>query len=248
MTKINAKERLILALDVSSRNEADKLIKKLDGIVNTFKVNFRLIFGGVNLIEFIDTWVKEGKQFFVDFKHDDTNDTVSEYIKMLSEKKVKFCTIHGNSLTINAAKNGRRINGNSDLKLLFVTVLTSLDDSDLKDIFTSDKITVKNLTLLRTKQAIKHNIDGVIASGHEAKAIKQLSKGLGKELIIVSPGIRLKGNSHDDHKRVSTPEIAIENGSDYLVVGRPIYLADETVKAASEFVRKMQIAFDNRAN
>ena len=242
MTKIDARNRLILALDVSSKQEADSLIRELDGVVNIFKVNLKLVFGGVNLFKFIDYWTKKGKQFFVDFKHDDTNDTVSEYIRMLSEKEVKFCTIYGNLHTINAALKGR--NDNSDLKLLFVTVLTSLNDKDLKNVNTNNNVTVKDLTLLRAKMAIENGIDGVIASGREAKAIKRIAKELRKKITIVTPGVRLEKNRKDDHKRAATPELSIKNGSDYLVVGRPIYLADNPRKTAKEFIKRMQTAFN----
>ncbi len=156
---------------------------------------------------------------------------------------VSFLTIHGTTQCIRGAINGR---GASDLKLLVVTVLTSHDQSDMIELgYTQNS--VQDLVLYRARKALEAGCDGVIASGHEAQAIRELSNQLGESLLVVTPGIRPDGYPEDDQKRKTTPAQAIMAGADYLVVGRPITDAPDRRAAAQAIVDEMQAAFDAKA-
>lgn len=235
---IQASERLIVALDVPSIEEARKLVEQLDGLVSFFKVGLRLhLVPGVN--EFISELVKSKKNVFVDFKYHDVDETVQNAVEQAANRSITFVTVHGNGSTIRAAIRGR---GNRRLpKILIVTVLTSLDAADIKDL--GYRCSVKTLVLHRAKMALEAGCDGVIASGLEAQEIKQLAQD---RLLIVSPGIRLSDTSTDDHKRPASPSGAIRAGADYLVVGRPIIRASAPRRAAESIIEEMQIAFQKR--
>jgi len=150
---------------------------------------------------------------------------------------VSFLTVHGNGPIIRAAVEGR---GKSDLKILSVTVLTSLDSVDILDLGFQCK--VDELVLYRARKALEAGCDGVIASGKEAEAIRSLAGDL--PLLIVTPGIRPELASLDDHKRPVTPAAAITAGADYLVVGRPITASEDPRRAAESILSEMQAAFD----
>jgi orotidine-5'-phosphate decarboxylase len=136
--------------------------------------------------------------------------------------------------------------GASDLKIFVVTVLTSHDKADIDELGYTNQ-TVQELVLHRAKKALQAGCDGVIASGQEAKAIRELSDRLGKSLLVVTPGIRPDGYPEDDQKRKTTPTQAIMAGADYLVIGRPITDAPDPRAAAQAILAEMQAAFDARA-
>jgi len=154
------------------------------------------------------------------------------------ELGVSFLTVHGATQTIQGAVKGR---GSSHLKIFAVTVLTNMDKGDIAELGYSEQ-SVEQLVLHRAKKALEAGCDGVIASGHEAKAIK----ALGPKLLVITPGIRPDGYPEDDQKRKTTPADAISAGADYLVVGRPITDAADPRKAATEMIEQMQAAFDAR--
>ena len=237
MENIDAKDRLIVALDVPTLEEAKDLVKKLDGVIFFFKVGIILqIAAGMDFVGYL---IKSGKKVFLDLKYFDVEDTVREAVKAVSGTGVDFLTVHGsNAKILKAAVEGK---GNSNLKILAVTVLTSMNAADIKN--SGCYYSIKDLVLFRAKKALETGCDGVIASGQEVKLIR---KETGGKLLIVTPGIRPEGTGINNHKRPATPTQAIEDGADYLVVGRPIIKAKEPRKAAEKIVKEMETAFQKR--
>lgn len=231
MTKPTATDRLIVALDMPTLEEAERLVARLGDSVTFYKVGLELIFsGGLALASVLR---EHGKHVFLDMKLLDIGNTVERAVANASELGVNFLTIHGHDQkTLHAAVSGR---GNSDLKLLAVTVLTSLSEDDLKQQGTT--LTPADLVLHRAKLAFENGFDGVIASGHEAARIRAAT---GPNFLIVTPGIRFTGSAMNDQERVMTPDHAIGAGADYLVVGRPITQADDPYSAAQSFVQHIK--------
>lgn len=221
---IPVRERLILALDVSTSQEAKALVDKLGAAVEFYKLGLQLFMtdGYFELVK----WLRaQGKKVFVDLKFFDVPETVKNAVSQLKSWDVTFATVHGNDGMIKAAvseKNG--------IKLLAVTVLTSLDEADMEAL--GFKVSIKKVVLSRTERAIKLGCDGVISSGLEAESLR---KALGDGFLIVSPGIRPGSNREehqDDQKRTTDVEEAFRNGADYIVVGRPITRAANPHTAA----------------
>jgi orotidine-5'-phosphate decarboxylase len=209
---IPVRERLIMALDVSSIAEAQAVVEELGDAVIFYKVGMELFMSG-DYFAFIE-WLKaRDKKVFVDLKFFDIPATVGRAIKALSSKGVDLATIHGNDSIMEAAAQAK-----GDLKVLAVTALTSLDRGDLDDLgFQCD---VKELVLSRAKRAFQIGCDGIVSSGLEVSMIREQ---LGQKLLVITPGIRPVDNREDDdQKRAVSVEQAIQNGADYLVVGRPI--------------------------
>lgn len=209
---IPVRERLIMALDVPSIDEAKTLVEELGDAVIFYKVGMELFMSG-DYFGFIE-WLKaREKKVFVDLKFFDIPATVGRAIKALSNKGVDLATIHGNDSIMEAAAKAK-----GNLKVLAVTALTSLDRGDLDDLgFHCD---VEQLVLSRAKRALQIGCDGIVSSGLEVSMIRQ---ELGQKLLVITPGIRPVDNREDDdQKRAVSVEQAIQNGADYLVVGRPI--------------------------
>jgi len=239
MGAIQAKDRLIIALDVKDIAAARAVVDQLDGVADFFKVGLTLqLAAGVE--DFIRELIKNGKRVFLDYKYYDISETLKKTVARASELGVSFLTIHGPSVLIRAAVEGR---GTSNLKLFTVTVLTSLDAGDIAEMGYTNH-TPEELVLFRAKKALDAGCDGVIASGREAKEIKALSEG---KLLLITPGIRPDGYPEDDQKRKTTPHDAVSAGADYLVVGRPITGAKDLRAAAQEILDQMQTAFDELA-
>ncbi len=236
MGSIQAKDRLIIALDVKDIDAARQVVNQLDGVADFFKVGLTLqLAAGVE--DFIRDLIKRGKRVFLDYKYYDISETLKKTVARASELGVSFLTIHGPSVLIRAAVEGR---GSSNLKLFTVTVLTSLDAGDIAEMGYTHH-TPEQLVLFRAKKALDAGCDGVIASGLEAKQIKALSTN---KLLVITPGIRPDGYPDDDQKRKTTPRDAVLAGADYLVVGRPITGAKDLRIAAQEILDQMQSAFD----
>lgn len=237
MQPIDAKERLIVALDVFTQKEAEDIVEKLDGLVSFYKIG--IILNMASGLKFVEWLIERGKKVFLDLKYFDVQDTIKEAVKQVANIGVTFLTVHGNGKTIQAAMEGR---GESDLKILSVTVLTSLDAYDIQDLgFTA--CNVEDLVLFRAKKAMEAGCDGIIASVKEVKLIREK---IGNKLLIVTPGIRPEGVDIDDHKRFAPPAEAIEEGADYLVVGRPIIKAKDPCKAAENIIKEMDEAFQEK--
>ena len=236
MKIIPTEERLIVALDVPNAEEAKKLVQCLDGVVSFFKIGLSLqMIAGRELVEWL---IGKGKKVFLDYKYFDIEETIKKAVANVAELGVSFLTIHGNGRIIKAAVEAR---GQSNLKILSVTVLTSLDASDIQEL--GFECSVEDLVLHRARKAWEAGCDGVIASGHEARAIGELSQD---QLLIVTPGIRPAGSSTDDQKRSVTPVQAIESGADYLVVGRPIRNAKDPRMVAKSILDEIQQGLERR--
>ena len=224
---IPRRERLIFPLDVDSYDEALELVEQLGDSVLFYKLGLQL-FMSRRYFELADLLRARGKQVFVDLKFFDVPETVGSAVRMLAQTRATFATVHGNDAMLEAAVREKK-----DTRILAVTVLTSLDVSDLRDLGFPVP-SVEALVLSRARRALKLGCDGVISSGVEAPALR---RELGDSLLIVSPGIRpLENRLADDQKRVVTVEDAFRNGADYIVVGRPIRKAKDP-RAAAEAVQ-----------
>jgi orotidine-5'-phosphate decarboxylase len=230
---IPVNERLIVALDVPDIPSAKALVTALGDSVLFYKIGLELFMSG-NYFELIDWLNEQNKRIFVDLKFFDVPATVGRAVKQLSNKKVDFATIHGNDAIMKAAAEHK-----GALKVLAVTVLTSLDRGDLDDLgFQCD---VENLVTSRAKRAIELGCDGVISSGMEAPGLRN---SLGQNFLVVSPGIRPVDNRpEDDQKRVVSVEQAFNNGADHIVVGRPIRDAENPRQAALDIQNSINSVF-----
>jgi orotidine-5'-phosphate decarboxylase len=223
-------ERLIMALDFPSIDEAKAMVEELGESVVFYKVGMEIFMSG-DYFAFIE-WLKaRDKKIFVDLKFFDIPATVGRAIKALSSKGIDMATIHGNDSIMEAAAKNK-----GDLKVLAVTALTSLDRGDLDDLgFQCD---VQNLVLSRAKRALTIGCDGIVSSGLE---VPMLRESLDHKLLVITPGVRPVDNRvEDDQKRVVTVEQAFQNGADYIVIGRPIRDAENS-KAMAEKIQ-LQIA------
>lgn len=222
---IPKEERLIFALDVDSRSEAEALVEKLGENIVFYKIGLQLFMAG-DFFGLLDWLTKQKKKVMVDLKFFDVPETVAAAVRQLKRKPAaEFATVHGNDKILEAAcreKNG--------IKILAVTVLTSLDEADLKDL--GFEVDVKTLVLSRARRAADIGCDGIIASGIEANDLKE---EFGERVLIVCPGIRpIENIQKDDQKRIVNVEEAFRNGADYIVVGRPIRDAPDPVMAAKD--------------
>jgi len=231
---IPPEERLIFALDVDSTDEAKVLVEKFGDSVVFYKIGLQLFMGG-GFFELLDWLNKQNKKVMVDLKFFDVPETVGAAVRQLKEKPAaEFATVHGNDAILEAAcreKNGT--------KILAVTVLTSLDEADLRDLGFS--VDPKTLVLSRARRAIDIGCDGIISSGIEANDLRE---EFGERVLIVCPGIRPIKNT-DDQKRTVDVEEAFLNGADYIVVGRPIRNAPDPAKAAKDIQDRIKRLFSS---
>jgi orotidine-5'-phosphate decarboxylase len=236
--KITARDRLIVALDVPSSDEAKKLVSQLDDVVSFFKIGLELYTGAGP--EFLRWLVSQKKKVFLDLKFLDIEQTVRRAAEQAARLGATFLTVHEGGKTVAAAVEGCR---GSNLKILAVTVLTSWDAGDLQEM--GINLSVEELVLHRARKALAAGAHGVIASGQEAATLREKlgPEQHGKDFLIVTPGIRPSGASADEQKRAVTPAEAIRAGADYLVVGRPITQAANPKDAAVRIVEELQKAF-----
>jgi orotidine-5'-phosphate decarboxylase len=238
MSHLTAKDRLIVALDMPTIEDAQGIVAALGDSVTFYKVGLELLFaGGLDLARRLKA---DGKRVFLDLKLLDIGNTVERAVANASELGVDFLTVHGHDLkTLEAAVRGR---GNSKLKLLAVTVLTNLNAHDLQEQGTT--LSAPDLVLRRAQLAHKAGFDGVISSGQEAARIRE---GTAAGFLVVTPGIRLAGSASGDQERITTPDHAIAAGADYIVVGRPITQGDDPKAAAETFTHHISDALSARA-
>lgn len=221
------RDKLIVALDLPSYDEARALVDRLGDTVSFYKIGLELLFS--NGLDLAGELKLEGKRVFLDLKFLDIGNTVERAVAAAAGLGVDFITVHGHDTkTLKAAVQGR---GNSNLKLLAVTVLTSLDQSDLDEQGIS--ATPAGLVIGRARMAEMAGFDGVIASGQEAAAVRAET---GPDFLIVTPGIRLPGGASGDQTRVTTPEEALRFSANHIVVGRPINAAEDPKAAAETFL------------
>ncbi len=234
---MTARDRLVFALDVNDRHQADQLVKQLASKVGVFKVGLELFTSeGPSIVKSIND---AGGKVFLDLKLHDIPTTVERAAAIASRMQVKFLTVHasGGRRMLEAANRGAREGagtGREAAKILAVTVLTSHDEADLREIGVEGPIpaAVERLALV----ADHAGCHGVVASAREAAAIRTACRDGFK---IVTPGIRPAGADVNDQSRNETPAAAIEAGADYLVVGRPIRDAADPAKAADDIVAEM---------
>ncbi len=228
MKNIPLNERIIFALDFSDPREALRWVKKLDCKIKFFKVGLQLFLAGWWPV--IEQIVGRGNKVMVDLKFFDIPETVKLAMRQLGGRGITFATIHGNKPVIEAALEEK-----NDLKILAVTVLTSFDESDMREMgFTKS---VKDLVLIRAGKALESGCDGIVSSALEAAALRGK---FGDKAFIITPGIRPGLNrdvEKNDQKRIATAKQAIINGADHVVIGRPISTSadpDYTVQALQE--------------
>ena len=217
---IPTRERLIFALDVPTADDALAMIDRLGDSVRFYKIGLELFMAG-GYFELLAELQNRDKRVFVDLKFFDVPQTVGSAVRRLNGRGATFCTVHGNQNILAAACEAKQ-----DVKVLAVTVLTSLDESDLHDL--GFQCNPKELVLSRARRALEVGCDGVVSSGLEAAGLRE---ELGSRFLVVTPGIRPVANV-DDQKRVVNVEQAFRNGADYIVVGRPIKNAPDPRAAA----------------
>lgn len=219
---IPAADRLIVALDVPDAASARRFVEEVGDAATFYKIGLELFMSG-NYFDLLDWLVAQDKKVFVDLKFFDVPETVRSAIRALSGSGATLATIHGNQAIMEAA-----VQDKGDLKVLAVTVLTSLDQGDLKDL--GFQCEVEQLVLSRARRALETGVDGIVSSGLEAPMIR---RELGDKLLVVTPGIRpVENRPVDDQKRTVDVAQAFRNGADYIVVGRPIRQATDPRRAA----------------
>jgi len=230
VTNITTREKLIVGLDLPSVDEASKLIETLGDTVSFYKIGHQLIFaGGLELARDLKA---QGKSVFLDMKLLDIDNTVAKGVENIAKIGVDMLTIHAYPKAMRAAVEAAE---GSPLCLLGVTVLTSMDKADLAEAGYHDDPTT--LVLKRAAQARDAGMGGIVASAHEAKAIREI---VGIDMAVVTPGIRPTGAEMDDQKRVMTPGDALLAGASHLVVARPIVAADDPLAAAKAILNEMK--------
>ena len=236
---MNAKDRIILALDVDTKKEALALVRELHDYVGVFKIGMQLYNGyGPDIVKAISD---QGARVFVDLKFHDIPNTVAEGLCSLMEEKVSLLNVHasgGYTMMKTAAKRLREEAARRGVfapKIVAVTVLTSLGEAEWREMGQTEPIAEKVVRLAKLAQ--RAGLDGVVASPQEAAAIR---RACGNDFIIVTPGIRPLEATPDDQSRVASPAEALRNGATHLVVGRPIRTADNPRAAAQAILEEMR--------
>ena len=221
-----ADPRLICALDVPAVEEAERLVERLGGAVTFYKIGLQLFAtGGMELARRLKA---DGRQVFLDWKLHDIGATVEKAAAALADSGCDLLTVHARPQVMAAARRGAEGSG---LKVLGVTVLTSLTDADLRA--DDHTLTAAGLVEHRVRQALDSGIDGVVASPHEAARARQLANAAGRDdFLIVTPGVRPSGAATDDQARAATPAVALAAGATHLVIGRPVTAATDPAAAA----------------
>ena len=226
------RDRLIVALDLTSVSEAEAMVARLGDSVTFYKVGLQLIYAGG--LAFAERLARSGKQVFLDVKLLDIDNTVAGAVASIAAMGVTFLTIHAYPQAMRAAVAAR---GNARLKLFAVTVLTSMDEQDIAAAGYAGSVSA--LVARRAEDARAAGMNGIVASPTEAAAVRAV---VGPDVAIVTPGIRPAGSDAGDQKRIATPAAAIRAGADYLVVGRPITGASDPKAAADAIVAEIAAA------
>jgi orotidine-5'-phosphate decarboxylase len=222
--QLEPRDRLIVALDMSTVEEARAMVVRLGDAVSFYKIGYQLALAGG--LSYAAELIDGGKKLFVDMKLHDIGNTVASGVKSVSRIGATFLTVHAYPQTMKAAAEARA----GDLRILAVTVLTSYDDADLKS--AGYDMSVRDLVAQRARQARDIGVDGLVCSPEEVAHLRTI---VGDKLALVTPGIRPAGAAAGDQKRIATPAAAIASGADYLVVGRPI-VAEADPKAAAKAI------------
>ena len=228
----SARDRLIVALDVPSASEARAIASQLGDSVSFYKIGYQLVFAGG--LELAQELKRDGKKVFLDMKLLDIDNTVAKAVENIVRMNFDMLTLHAYPKAMRAGVEAAR---GSDLCLLGVTVLTSMDDGDLAAAGYS--LSAEELVLARARDAKAAGMGGIVASAQEARKIRQ---AIGHEMALVTPGIRPAGGEVGDQKRVMTPAMAIGAGASHLVVGRPIIAAADPKSAADAIIGEITAA------
>ncbi|AML50741.1 orotidine-5'-phosphate decarboxylase [Falsihalocynthiibacter arcticus] len=226
-------DRLIVALDVPNVVTGLELCAKLNPTVDFYKIGLGMLTGG-GLALANELKQEHGKRIFLDMKFFDIGATVEAAVRGIAQYDFDFLTVHGDPHVVRAAGEGK---AGSDLKILAVTILTSLDRADL-DAGLIKAGDIQDLVVERAAKALEAGADGVIASPQEAALIRALPQAKGR--LIVTPGVRPAGADLGDQKRVATPRDALSDGADYIVVGRPIWQASDPAAAAQSILASIK--------
>lgn len=226
------KDHLIVGLDVPGVAEAAKVVRDLEGVVSFYKIGYQLAFAGG--LDFARELVAAGNKVFLDMKLLDIDNTVAKGVENIVRMGVSMLTLHAYPKAMRAAVEAAR---GSDLCLLGVTVLTSMDEQDV--IEAGYEFDPHTLVLRRAEQALHAGMGGIVCSAQETEAVRRI---VGPDMAVVTPGIRPAGADHGDQKRVVTPREAMRNGSSHLVVARPIIGAVDRRAAAQAILDDMRAA------
>jgi orotidine-5'-phosphate decarboxylase len=226
---MDARDRLIVALDLSSVEAAEKMVTRLGDAVSFYKIGYQLAYAGG--LPFAEQLIRAGKQVFLDLKLHDIGNTVGKGVESVATLGATFLTVHAYPQTMHAAVDARKGSG---LRILAVTVLTSYDDADLAA--AGYDFTVTELVAERAAQARDIGVDGLVCSAEEAANLRGIAS---TGMVLVTPGIRPAGADKGDQKRIMTPAAAIAAGADYLVVGRPVVAAPDPKAAAEAIVAEI---------
>ncbi len=232
MNKIS--DKLIVALDVESLDKAKKLVDILDDQVNFYKIGLELMMSK-DYFHLIDFLHQKNKKIFADLKLYDIGNTVGRAVANLAKMPIDLLTIH----IANRDIMKRACENKGNLKIIGVTVLTNLDNKDIIEMGFDKSLSIQDLVIKKTALALECGLDGVVSSALEAK---NLRKNFGDNFLIVTPGIRLNQEDKlikDDQKRVATVNQAINDGSSYLVVGRPIIESQNPDEVAKFFQQQI---------
>lgn len=230
----NPKDRIIVALDVATKDEALALVEKLSVHVGVFKIGKELFTAcGPEIVKEIQ---KLGGKVFLDLKFHDIPNTVAKAVAQSTKLGVYMMTLHtsGGSEMLKAAVESAKNNSDNPPILLGVTVLTSLDDNGLKEIgfsCSAEEMVIKLVGLAKTS-----GVSGIVCS---AKEVKKLREKFGDEIVLVTPGIRPTWSASGDQKRITTPKDAVDNGTDFMVIGRPITQSENPVEAAQKIAQEL---------
>jgi orotidine-5'-phosphate decarboxylase len=228
-------DRLIVALDLPNTLEGLEMAERIGDAASFYKIGLGMLTGG-GLALANELKDEHGKRIFLDLKLFDIGATVERAVRGLAGFGLDFLTVHGDPQVVRAAREGA---GESGLKILAVTILTSLERADL-DAALIKEGAVEDIVLERAARAMEAGAHGVIASPREAAAIRALPEAAGR--LIVTPGVRPAGAAPDDQKRIATPAEAIAAGADHIVVGRPVLTADDPRAAALQIRREIAAA------
>ena len=232
-------DKLIVAMDVPNALAGLELAKTLGDSIGFYKIGLGMLTGG-GLALANELKLEHGKRIFLDMKLFDIGATVENAVRGIAQYDIDFLTVHGDPHVVRAAKEGA---SKSNMKILAVTILTSLDRDDL-DANLMKAGDIRHLVIERAERAFEAGADGVIASPQEAGFIRALSSA--KKKLIVTPGVRPTGTALGDQKRIATPAEAIANGADHIVVGRPIWQSNDPRQAAQSILQDIREASTDR--
>jgi len=226
------RDRLIVGLDLPTLKDAERAVRELEGTASFYKIGYQLAFAGG--LDFARELASGGAKVFLDMKLLDIDNTVAKGVENIVKMGMTMLTLHAYPKTMRAAVEAAK---GSDLCLLAVTVLTSMDEQDVID--AGYEYDPHTLVLRRSEQALHAGMGGIVCSAGEASAVRRI---VGPDMAVVTPGIRPAGSDHGDQKRVMTPADAIRSGASHLVVGRPIVAAPDRRAAAEAILAEMQSA------